>query len=67
MAASWYLESIKAPGLRFKIVKLDRPTMRATLQGDTGVPFERSIGEEDLAKYGYKIVKREEGDSCPST
>ena len=68
MAASWYLESTKAPGLRFKIVKLDKATMRATLQGDTGVPFERSIAEDELAKYGYQIVKREdEGASCPST
>ena len=64
----WYLESTKAPGLRFKITKLDKATMRATLQGDTGVPFERLISEEELAKYGYKIVKREEeGTACPST
>lgn len=60
MAASWYLESTKAPGLRFKIVKLDKATMRATLQGDTGVPFDRDIGQESLDKYGYKIVKRED-------
>ena len=60
MAASWYLESTKAPGLRFKIVKLDKATMRATLQGDTGVPFDREIGQETLDKYGYKIVKRED-------
>lgn len=59
MAALWYLESKKAPGLRFKIVKLDRATMRATLQGDTGVPFERDISEESLEKFGYKIVKQE--------
>lgn len=58
-AAVWYLESIKAPGLRFKIVKLDRATMRATLQGDTGVPFERDISTDTLEKYGYKIVKQE--------
>ena len=67
MAASWYLESVKAPGLRFKIVKLDKATMRATLQGDTGVPFERSITEEELAKYGYKIVQRKDETQCPST
>jgi hypothetical protein len=60
MAAAWYLESTKAPGLKFKIVKLDRTTMRATLLGDTGVPFDRDIGQESLDKYGYKIVKREE-------
>lgn len=60
MAAVWYLESTKAPGLRFRIVTLDKSTMRATLQGDTGVPFDRDIGQETLDKYGYKIVKREE-------
>lgn len=59
MGAVWYLESTKAPGLRFKIVKLDRATMRATLQGDTGVPFERDISADILEKYGYKIVKQE--------
>jgi hypothetical protein len=63
MAAIWYLESTKAPGLRFKIVKLDKATMRATLLGATGVPFERDIGNDTLEKYGYKIVKREEEQS----
>lgn len=57
---AWYLESTKAKGLRFKIVKLDKATMRATLLGDTGVPFERDISNEVLAKYGYKIVKVED-------
>lgn len=59
MAAQWFLESTKAPGLRFKIVKLDRATMKATLQGDTGVPFERDISPASLEKFGYTIVKRE--------
>lgn len=58
---AWYLESTKAKGLRFKIIKLDKATMRATLQGDTGVPFERDISGETLTKYGYKIVKAEDG------
>lgn len=54
---AWFLESTKAQGLRFKINKLDKTTMRATLQGDTGVPFERDISQETLDKYGYKIVR----------
>lgn len=58
-AAEWFLESTKAKGLRFKIVKLDRSTMKATLVGDTGVPFERDISNESLEKFGYKIVKQE--------
>ncbi len=57
MTAKWFLESTKAPGLRFEIVKLDKSTMRATLKGDTGVPFDRDLGGDTLAKYGYKIVK----------
>lgn len=66
MAVTWYLESTRAPGLRFKIVKLEKATMRATLQGDTGVPFERDIGQETLEKYGYTIVKREEEPAANS-
>lgn len=57
VAAQFFLESTKAKGLRFKIVKLDKATMKATLQGDTGVPFERSITNEELEKYGYRIVR----------
>lgn len=57
MATQWYLESTKAEGLRFKILKLNKETMRAELLGDTGVPFERSIAGDVLEKYGYKIVK----------
>jgi hypothetical protein len=63
---AWYLNSTKAPGLRFKIVKLDKATMKATLLGDTGVPFERNIGPETLAKYGYEIVKVDEDGLVPA-
>lgn len=65
--AEWFLESTKAKGLRFKIVKLDRQTMRATLQGPTGVPFERSIAQDELEKYGYKIVKQAAPETAPAT
>jgi len=61
---AWYLESTKAKGLRFKIVKLDRETMKATLQGDTGIPFERDISEATLEKYGYRVVKVDEAVSA---
>lgn len=57
---TWFLESTKAKGLRFKILKLDKSTMRATLQGDTGVPFDRDISGDTLSKYGYKITKVED-------
>lgn len=55
--AQWYLVSTKAPNLRFKIVELDKHTMRAKLQGDTGVPFERDISQETLDKFGYRIER----------
>jgi N-acetyl-anhydromuramyl-L-alanine amidase AmpD len=51
----FYLKSTKAKDLRFKVVHLDKATMRATLQGDTGAPFETSVTEENLKKYGYEI------------
>ena len=60
MAVLWFLESTKAPGLRFRIIKLDKATQRATLQGDTGVPFDRDISQVSLDKYGYRVVKEEE-------
>lgn len=53
----WYLVSTTSPGLRFKIVSLDKATQRATLLGDTGAPFERDISEEVLTKYFYKIER----------
>jgi hypothetical protein len=54
---AWYLESTRAPGLRFKIVKLDKASMTATLQGvGSTTTFTRSISEADLQKYGYKVV-----------
>lgn len=51
------LVSTKAPGLRFRIVKLDKATMRATLIGDTGVEFERTLSEAELEKFGFSIEK----------
>lgn len=57
---AWYVVSTKAKGLRFKIVKLDRTTMRATLKGATGAEFERDLTQETLDKLGYTIVKVDE-------
>jgi hypothetical protein len=51
----FFLVSTKAKGLEFEIVKLDRDNMRATLQGGTGVPFETSIQQAELDKYGYVV------------
>lgn len=54
---AWYLESTKAKGLQFKIVKLDKVAKRATLEGPTGMPFERDISQEALDKYGYRVIQ----------
>lgn len=60
MAKTFYLEHTKHTGLRFKILKLNKETMHATLQGDTGVPFDRDISEASLTKYGYRVIKVDE-------
>lgn len=57
---AWFLVSTKSPGLKFRIVKLDKQTMRATLRGATGTDFERDISQETLDKLGYKIAQVEE-------
>ena len=57
---AFYLEHKQAK-LRFKILKLDKTTMIATLQGTgSDTPFTRSIKQEDLDKYGYTVVKVDE-------
>jgi len=55
-----YVESTKAPGLRFKIIKFNKDTRIGTLLGDTGVPFDRALTDEMLNKYGFKVVKVDE-------
>lgn len=68
MAKRFYLESTKAEGLSFRILKLDRNSMLAQLLGDTGVPFERVLTDDVLNKYGYRVVVRhEEAEACAST
>lgn len=59
----WYLVSTKAKGLRFKIVKLNKETRSATLQGDTGVPFDHDISQATLDKLGYKVEVVEEAET----
>ena len=54
----FFLVSTKAKGLEFEIVDLDKDNMRATLQGETGVPFQTSIRQDELDKYGYTVQVR---------
>lgn len=60
---AWFLVSTKAPGLKFRIVKLDKTTMRAVLRGATGSEFERDISQETLDKLGYKVAQIEEAET----
>jgi hypothetical protein len=60
----WYLNSTKAPGLRFRIAKLNTETKEATLVGPTGVPFQKKITDEVLAEYGYAVIKIEEPETA---
>lgn len=55
MAKKRYLVSTKAKGLKFEVLKLDRESMKATLKGDTGVPFDMQISQDVLDKYGYTV------------
>jgi hypothetical protein len=52
----FFLKSTKVSGLRFDIVSLDKEKMRATLLGNTGAPFEQSISEENLKKFGFEVM-----------
>lgn len=56
MAKRIYLESTKAVGLRFRILKLNKETMQATLLGDTGTPFDRVLTDDVMKKYGYRVA-----------
>jgi hypothetical protein len=51
----FWLVSTKAKGLKFRVLKLNKEEKRATLQGETGVPFETGIAQEQLDKLGYII------------
>jgi len=64
MSVKIFLDSTKAPGLRFEILKYDKATNRALLKGGTGVPFEQNISKGILDKLGYKMVK-EDTDAPP--
>jgi hypothetical protein len=56
----WFLKSTKHEGLKFEILHLDKETKRAKLQGGTGVPFEVQLSSDNLAKYGYTVIKVED-------
>jgi hypothetical protein len=51
----FFLVSTKAKGLRFEIIKLNKDEMKATIVGDTGVPFDTSIDQKYLDELGYVV------------
>lgn len=54
----FFLVSTKCKGLEFQIVNLNRESMMATLQGETGIPFDTSIKQDVLDNLGYMIDMR---------
>jgi hypothetical protein len=63
----FWLVSTKAKGLKFKVLQLDKESMQATLEGDTGVPFVTSITPDALTKLGYEVqvTMGEVADAAP--
>jgi hypothetical protein len=60
-----YIESVKNPNLRFKVVEYNAETKQGTLMGGFGVTFTRNISKEELKLRGFKVVKSE--DELPLT
>lgn len=54
-----YLENIKNPDIRFKVMSYDKETKQAKLKGGYGAEFTRDISKVSLEKFGYKLVKTE--------
>lgn len=54
-----YVEHIKNPTIRFKVVAYDKETKTARLKGEYGAEFSRDMSKEAMAKYGYKVVRSE--------
>lgn len=54
-----YVENLKNPDVRFKVMSYDKATKIAKLKGEYGAEFTRDISKEALEKFGYKLVKSE--------
>ncbi|HEX6825821.1 MAG TPA: hypothetical protein VF077_05825 [Nitrospiraceae bacterium] len=55
-----YIENLKNPKVRFKVISYDKETGVGTLEGEYGARFTRPLGKEQLSRFGYKVVKVEE-------
>ena len=54
-----YIENIKTPEIRFKVESYDKESKIGKLRGGYGAEFSRGLSKEELARYGYRIVKSE--------
>lgn len=51
----FWLVNTTLSGLRYRVLDRNKDTMRATIVGDTGVPFEVSVKPDDLEKLAYTV------------
>jgi hypothetical protein len=54
-----YIENLKDPSVRFRVVEYDKESKMGKLEGEYGAKFSRDLSKASLAKFGYKIVKSE--------
>jgi len=65
MATVLYIENVKNPKVRFKVLKFNKDTGQGTLEGEYGAQFTRNLRKESLTQYGYKVVKVDEEEKPP--
>lgn len=54
-----YLESTKAPGVRFEVTEYDKETKTATIRGEFGGEFTHVLSKAAMDSLGFKLVKSE--------
>jgi len=60
MKPTLYIENLKNPKVRFKVISYDAETGVGLLEGEYGARFTRPLGKEQLSRFGYKVVKVDE-------
>ena len=56
-SVSLFIDSLRKPGLRYKVLEFDPDTQQAKLIGAMGTEFSRNISKPELEKYGYKRTR----------
>lgn len=62
-----YIENIKDPTVRFRVMSYDAESKMGKLAGEYGAEFSRDLSKASLAKFGYKIVKSDKELSLASS